>query len=319
MAGFAAYRTLYSPSAFVEHYLSLLSSGHAADALRVPGVAVDRSELKAAGLADDASDALRQAALAPLTDVRVDSEQTDAAGSHVTVSYRAGGYAGTTTFDLERAGSIGIVPTWRFSRSPLAVIDLTVHGSMSFLVNGFAIDKRQVSPAGTEAAPADAVPLLVFSPGIYSVRVDTAISSSSGVAVLSDSPLKNVPVTVQSEPTSKFVQVVQDRVDDFLTQCATQQVLEPTGCPFGYVVQNRIDGSPEWSMDQPPKIDVIPDGEGWAIPPTDGVAHIVVDIRSIYDGSLTHIDEDVRFTMVGTIDISPSGTASIRVSAPDSD
>jgi len=316
--GLFVYRALYSPSAFVQHYLSLLAAGHAADALHVPGVSVDRTELQAAGLPKGASEALlRRAALAQLTDIRIESERTADGVTSVTASYTAGGYPGTTTFAVERAGAIGFVPTWRFARSPLAVLDLTVHGSMSFEVNGFRIDKRQVG--GADVEPAASVPLLVFSPGLYSVKVDTSISYSPGVALLSDAPLKNVPVEVQTRPTSAFVDVVQDRVNDFLGQCATQQVLQPTGCPFGFVVQNRIDGLPEWSMRQSPKITVEPDGENWAIPPTQGLAHIVVDIRSIYDGSLQHVDEDVPFTIVGTITISPSGTASIRVSAPDTD
>ncbi|QAY61731.1 hypothetical protein ET475_05430 [Microbacterium protaetiae] len=316
--GFFLYRALYSPSAFVQHYLSLLSTGHAADALHVPGVAIDRSQLEAAGLPKNSSEALlRRSALSALTDVRVESETTAGDVTQVTVSYLAGQrYPGTTTFSVEQSGWAGFVPTWRFARSPLAVIDLTVHGSMSFQVNNFRLDKRQLALAGSSVQAADAVPMLVFSPGLYSVRVDTTISYSAGVAVLSDAPLKNVPVQVQTTPTDKFVAVVQDRVDDFLDQCATQQVLQPTGCPFGYVVDNRIAEPPQWSIEKTPKVSVVPDGEGWAIPETKGDAHIVVDIQSIYDGSITHIDEDVPFAMVGTIDIGANGAASIRVSEP---
>jgi hypothetical protein len=318
VGGFFVYRALYSPSAFVQHYLSLLSTGHAADALRVPGVAIDRSELQKAGLPKNSSEALlRQAALSTLTDVHIDAEQADGDTIAVTASYKAGRYAGTTTFSIAQDGWSGFVPTWRFERSPLAVIDLSVHGSMSYQVNDFRLDKRQVALAGSSVDPSDPVPMLVFSPGLYSVRVDTAISYSSGVAVLSDAPMKNVPVDVQTKPTDKFIAVVQDRVDDFLDQCATQQVLQPTGCPFGYVVNNLITAPPQWSIAAAPKVKVVPKGEGWAIPQTTGDAHIVVDIQSIYDGSITHIDEDVPFTMVGTIDIGADGAASIRISEPD--
>jgi len=320
VGGFFVYRALYSPSAFVQHYLSLLASGHAADALKVPGVAIDRSELEKNGLPKNASEALlRQAALSTLSDVQVVSEtREDDGDTAVAVTYKAGGYAGVTTFEVSPDGRAGFIPTWRFARSPLAVIDLSVHGSMTFQVNDFRLDKRQVALAGTAVDPADPVPMLVFSPGLYSVRVDTTISYSPGLAVLSDAPMKDVPVEVQTKPTDKFVAVVQDRVDDFLEQCATQQVLQPTGCPFGYVVHNRLDGLPQWSIDKAPKVTVVPSGEGWAIPETKGDAHIVVDIQSIYDGSITHLDEDVPFTLVGTIDISANGAASIRVSEPGS-
>ena len=320
VGGFFVYRALYSPSAFVQHYLSLLANGRAADALKVPGVAIDRSDLEKAGLPKDSSEVLlRQSALSSLTDVQIVSETPEDDGdTAVAVTYKAGRYAGVTTFEIASDGWAGFVPVWRFARSPLAVIDLRVHGSMTFQVNDFRLDKRQVALAGTAVDPADPVPMLVFSPGVYSIRVDTTISYSQGVAVLSDAPMKDVPVEVQTQPTDKFVAVVQDRVDDFLEQCATQQVLQPTGCPFGYVVHNRLAGLPHWSIDQAPKVDVVPSGEGWAIPETDGKAHIVVDIQSIYDGSITHLDEDVPFTLVGTIDISANGAASIRVSEPGS-
>ena len=81
-------------------------------------------------------------------------------------------------------------------------MDLTVKGSMTFDVNGFSIDKRQVSPDGADADPQAAVSLLVFSPGVYSVSVDTQISSTRGVAVLSDSPFAKVPVDIQADGDS---------------------------------------------------------------------------------------------------------------------
>ena len=311
-------REYYSPSAFVERYVGLLADGRAGDALAMPGVAVSSAELKAAGLPATASDALlRSAALAPLDDVRVISEEVDGDVTHVTVAYTARGYDGTTTFDVERDGSIGLAPTWRFAKSPLAVMNLGVTGSMSFDVNGFQIDKRQVSPDGVDADPLAPVALLVFSPGLYSVSVDTAISSTPGVAVLSDSPFHAIPVSVQAQPTDEFVSVVQEKVEEFLTACATQQVLQPTACPFGYFVQDRIDDLPTWSIVTQPTVAVEPDGAGWRILPAEAVAHIDVDIRSIFDGRVRPLSEDVPFIVKGTITVQPDGSASIVVTGPD--
>jgi hypothetical protein len=318
--GFWLYHSLYSPTAFVERYVGMLASGDAADALEVPGVAVDRSELEAAGLPTRASDALlREAALGSITQVRTVSERTVGDTVRVTLAYRAGGHAAQTTFVVRRAGWIGVAPAWRFARSPLAVIELSVHGSMTFRVNGFTVDKRQVSPDGASADPAAALPLLVFSPGLYSVSVDTAAATSPGVAILSDSPMKDVPVHVQAQPTKAFVEVVQKRVDEFLTACASQTVLQPTGCPFGYIVENRVDDLPTWSIVAQPAVTLVPDGEGWRIPSADATAHIVVDVRSIYDGSVRHVDEDVPFGVAGTVTMQPDGTASIVVTSPDTD
>ena len=314
----AVERQFYSPAAFVEGYVDLLSRGRAADALAVPGVRVSSAELEAAGLPPTASDALlRSAALAPIDDVHVTSEEQDGAVTRVTVSYKARGYEGRTTFAVERDGSIGLAPTWRFAESPLAVMNLGVTGSMEFDVNGFEIDKRQVSPDGADADPAAPVSLLVFSPGLYSVSVDTAISSTPGVAVLSDSPFQAIPVNVQAQPTEEFVRVVQEEVERFLTACATQEVLQPTGCPFGYFVQDRISSLPEWSIAEQPTVTVEPDGAGWTILPSEAVAHIHVDIRSIFDGRVREVSEDVPFIVKGRITVRPDGNVAIVVTGPD--
>ncbi len=320
LAGAAAmYREFYSPTAFVERYLGMLADGRAADALAVPGVAVDSAELEAAGLPATASDALlRRDALATLTNVEVTSETEDENGVvFVTATYHAGAFPGTTTFGLLRDGTVGLAPTWRFATSPLALMDLTVKGSMTFDVNGFSIDKRQVSPDGADADPQAAVSLLVFSPGVYSVSVDTQISSTRGVAVLSDSPFAKVPVDIQATATPEFVEIVQQRVEEFLVSCAEQDVLQPTACPFGFVVQDRIVSPPEWSIAAQPTIAVVPDGAGWSIPAVDATAHIEVDIRSLFDGTVRHVSEDVAFAVTGSIAILPDGKASITVSGPE--
>ncbi|GAA5210116.1 hypothetical protein GCM10025774_25830 [Microbacterium kyungheense] len=311
-------REFYSPSAFVERYVGLLADGRASDALAMPGVAVNSSDLEDAGLPPTASDALlRSAALAAIDDVRVTSEETDGDITRVTVAYTARGYEGSTTFSVERDGSVGPAPTWRFAKSPLAVMNLTVTGSMSFDVNGFQVDKRQVSPDGMDADPLAPVAMLVFSPGLYSVSVDTAISSTPGVAVLSDSPFHAIPIEVEAQATKQFVDVVQHRVEEFLTECATQQVLQPTACPFGYFVQDRIDDTPTWSIVTQPTVAVEPEGAGWRILPAEAVAHLDVDIRSIFDGRVRPLSEDVPFIVKGTITVQPDGSASIVVTGPD--
>ncbi|MFE1646478.1 hypothetical protein ACFM35_12935 [Microbacterium sp. P01] len=312
------YRQLYSPTAFVERYLTLLSEGRAADALTLPGVAIESAALRAAGMPEVSSEALlRRDALASLTDIQAVSETADGGLTRVTMSYRAGDYAGSTTFDVTSDGWIGITPRWRFATSPLAVIDLTVRGSMSFSVNGFTIDKRQISPDLADADPLAAVPLLVFSPGLYSVTVDTPVATAAGTAVVSDSPLVSIPVDLQAQPTAQFVAVVEEQVQNFLTGCATQQVLQPTACPFGYPVQDRIVSPPTWSIVTQPTVTVTPDGADWKIERTEAVAHIDVDIRSLYDGRITRVSEDVPFALRGSIDILADGTASISVTSTD--
>ncbi|GAA1539645.1 hypothetical protein HD600_001126 [Microbacterium ginsengiterrae] len=311
------YTEFYGPSAFVTRYLDLLATGRAADALHVPGVSIDRTVLEESDIDETASEALlREAALAPLTEIDVVSEEADGEIFSVTVAYLAGGHRGSTTFQVQQDGWAGVTPNWRFAQSPLAAVSLSVLGADRFAVNGFEVHRAQVSAAGVAAEGADPLPMLVFTPGLYSVTVDTAIATSPGVSVLADSPLAQTSVELQTEPTEEFVSVVQTRVEEFLTECTTQQVLQPTACPFGLEVRNRILDPPVWSISQQPEVTVHPDGAQWKIPPTEAVAHIEVDIRSLFDGSVEHVSEDVPFRVDGTITILPDGSASIRVGSP---
>lgn len=313
------YREFYGASAFVVRYLDLLADGRAADALAVPGVAMDAAALEAAGLPAASDALLRRAALTTLTDVETESEVVEGDVTRVTISYRAGDVDGRTTFEVRQDGWIGVAPSWRFATSPLAVVSLTVRGSMQFAVNGFEVDKRQVSAAGADVDPLAALPMAVFSPGLYSVSVDTAMSATPGAAVLADAPGVDVDVDIQAEATEEFVALVQQRVEEFLSACATQRVLQPTGCPFGLQVRNRIVDEPAWSIVQQPQIAVSPDGAGWRIEPADAVAHVDVDIRLISDGSLREVAEDVPFRIAGTITVLPDGTASIQVSGANAE
>ncbi|BDZ40113.1 hypothetical protein [Microbacterium suwonense] len=313
---------MYSPSAFVQRYLDLLATGRAADALRVPGVSADLALQQDTGIDASSSEALlRAAALAQLTDYRVTSEQPDDGTYRVTTAYRAGGMRGTTTYSVVQDGWLGVVPNWRFQRSPLAEIELTVRGADDFAINGFALNRHQVSTQGADADPLDPLHLLVFTPGAYSVTVDTPIAATPGVRVLADTALARTPVDVQAHPTEKFTSLVQQKVEEFLANCTTQQVLLPTACPFGLEVSNRLaDGAlPKWSITQQPTVTIEPDGADWKIPPTDAVAHIDVKIKSVFDGSVHDVSEDVPFQIDGTIGILPDGTASIRVGSPSVD
>lgn len=317
--GMSLYKQFYSPAAFVSHYLDLLASGRVADALLLPGVAVDLAVLQESGLQGTSSEALlRQAALAPLSDIEVIAHSEKDGEHRVRVAYEAGGIDGTSTFTVVQDGWLGIAPNWRFDRSPLAEIELNLRGSDAFTVNGFAIDRRQIIDPVEEADPLAPLHMLVLTPGLYSVSVDTAIAATPGVSVLADTAAARTPVAVQAQATPKFIEVAQQQVEQFLLTCAEQEVLQPTSCPFGLEVQNRLapGSAPDWSIVTQPEVSVIPDGAHWAIPAADAVAHIDVDIQSLYDGSVHALSEDVPFQVSGTVVVLADGSLSIRVGSP---
>ena len=122
-----------------------------------------------------------------------------------------------------------------------------------------------------------------------------------------EQPGTAVPAALDIQANQAFVDEVQRQVDEFLTECATQTVLLPTGCPFGETIDNRVISDPVWSMVEYPVMTLEPSGEvaTWKVPTTAGVAHIVVDVQSLFDGSISTTDEDVEFFVAYNVTFLP--------------
>ena len=274
--------TLYSAGGFVRSYLDSLARDDVDGALELAGVVA----------AGDASDELLIAdAIAELSDIRLISDTTDAQGTHrVVYSFSSEGKTGQSTFSVRPQGTLlGLFPTWRFESSPLGVLQVLPQHGTGFSVNGVEVEA---------AEPDRPSPYLVFVPGTYELAADTLYLEASPTKVTASQPGAAVIAAVDLKPTRAFVSQVQRELNDYLDDCATQEVLLPTGCPFGEEIANRIVSTPSWSISSYPKVTLQPGVEpgSWVMPATEAAAHLVVDIRSLFDGSVSTFDEDVPFT-----------------------
>ncbi|WP_082456221.1 MULTISPECIES: hypothetical protein [unclassified Plantibacter] len=306
----AVARDVYGAGSFARSYLQALAADDAAAALALPGVALSSAELEEAGLPADSSDALlRSEALGTIENVRLVSDVTTAAGTHeVTFSYRLAGQPHRTAFSImsgER--TFGLFPSWRFETSPLSVVRLTVAHTTGFLANGFELDSRRVA-AGSEGAFTSTVPLLTFTPGSVDFSVDTPYLTASVDTATTTEVASVVDAEVTANATPGFVSEVQTQVNEYLDGCAAQQVLQPTGCPFGMLIRDRVDDLPVWSIASYPVVDVQPGDIGWQMPATGGAAHIVVAVKSLFDGTVSTLDEDVPFTLSAFVTIRNDGS-----------
>ncbi|MFZ4896237.1 hypothetical protein ACL9RL_17480 [Plantibacter sp. Mn2098] len=299
-------RDVYGPAAFVREYLDALSVGDAAGALTIPGVAVDRADLNAAGLPAGSSDALlRKDALGVLSGIRFISDVHEADGSHsITFAYTSGGLAGKTTYRVSDTGStFGLFPSWTFQHTPLSSIALTVQHSTQFRANGFALDTRQVAPAEQEAGFTNTVSLLTFTPSAVDFDLDTPLLHAAKQTVHAVDTRSVLDAAVKTKPTAAFVDEVRTQLTSYLDSCATQVVLQPTGCPFGMYVKDRVTDAPVWSITTVPDVQVLAGGTSWVMPSTPGAAHIVVEVQSLFDGSVSTLDEDVPFSLSAFITV----------------
>lgn len=276
--------TVYNASGFVRSYLDTLARKDAAGALEIIG---------GVAASDEVSDALlRRAAMSELTDVRLTSDIEVEGGVHkVTFTYKTDGVTGRTTFEVKATGlHFGLFPSWEFVSGPLSTMYVTVVGDARFSANGIDL----VTPT-----PNDPSGYLVFTPSSIRLNHDTTYLDAEPVTVAVSEAGASVPTALMVKPNALMLERVQEQVDDILDTCATQQVLMPTGCPFGQSMGNRIITAPAWSITQYPEVSLrAGDRSGdWIVPATPAVAHLVVDVRSLFDGSVSTFDEDVPFTV----------------------
>ncbi len=291
--------TLYSAGGFVRSYLDAVARHDATGALELAGPSV----------AGDASTALlNRNAMGELSDIRLLSDTALEGGDHTVVyGYTIGGVEGQSTFDVRPTGTLlGLFTTWSFKTSPLGVIDLTVRHDDRFSANGVEL----ITPSQNSSAP-----YIVFTPGLYEFDHESQLLEADALRVAATEPSAAVPARLTIEPNELFVDEVSSAVNRFLDECATQEVLQPTGCPFGQSINNRIDTTPVWSIVDYPAVAIVAGRERnqWIMSQAAATAHLVVDVKSLFDGSVTSLDDDVPFSVSATIVMLPEDEIVISI------
>lgn len=292
--------TLYSASGFVDSYLQALERGETSSVLELDGVV---------GADDAASDLLVPDALHVPEGERTFTEQAGIGGVQtVTVTYSLAGQERESAFDVRRSGALfGLFSTWAFDRSPLATVAVTVLHDDRFRANGIHLDAGSGEGESTH--------YLVFTPGLYTFDHESLYLAADPVPVVVSEPGSVTAVQVNVQANDAFVGEVRDQLVEYLDDCATQEVLLPTGCPFGRAVANRVHSTPEWSISRYPSVEIVPApaSDDWLVPTTSAAAHLRVEEQSIFDGSVKTIDEDVPFTVSYTVTLLPNDGIRIAI------
>ncbi|WP_104476909.1 hypothetical protein [Microterricola pindariensis] len=307
---------LYSPSGFVQQYLGALAAGDAEAALSFPGVEPQATELAAAGLPTTLPRTLlRDTVLRAPQDVRVIGDERGKNGVHrVSVEYTLAGQKAQSVFEVERTGTnFGVFNDWRFASSPLAVLTVTVLHDAEFSVNGLTLDTRAHHDADAEPTFSNSASYLAFSPSTYELSKDSRLLAAAPVTLpVTTSDVTEATVDVQ--PTADFVNDVQEELNKWLDEsCATQTVLQPTGCPFGVNIDDRVISGPTWSITEYPAVTLTPGENAFEMPQTPAVAHVQVEVQSLFDGDVEMLDQDEPFSMALSVTITPSGSLDIKL------
>ena len=309
-------QTIYGASSFVERYLEAIADDDIAAASTTPGVALDAEELAALGLPANVSTAMFRSGVveAGPEDVRILSDITGDDGTHsVTASYRLDLAIVETTFDVRPIEPLyGVLTRWEFAVSPLAVIDVTAAHNPLFTVGTLTLDTRANKTGDELTAFTQTTPYLAIAPAVYEFGYTSTLLEAVP-APLTVEPSSRPAVTVDSVPTETFVQRVQVKVDDYLQQCTTQAVLQPAGCPFGVEIDDRVVSDPVWTIVTSPQVTLTAGDTAFEMPPTEGVAHISVEVQSLFDGDISQFEEDETFLLALSATIRPDGSIAIQL------
>ena len=289
--------TLYSAKGFVSSYLEAVARHDVDGARRMPGITTSST---------GSNELLDPAALAPLANIHLLKDTDNGGGRHtVLYGYTVGGSTGSSSFVVEHTGSrLGVFSAWRFVDSPQSLLSITVSNGRGVVANGVALPS-------VSAGVAHAYRVLI--PSRIVLTHSSTYLAAARVEARVDEPASVTEATVDIQANLVFVREVQKELDKFLAACTTQKVLLPTGCPMGTQVTDRLQDAPVWSIVSYPIVTIVPGtaAGSWQVPDTGAIAHLKVEVKSIFDGSLSTLDEDVPFTVRYLITFGGDGSPTI--------
>jgi hypothetical protein len=231
-----------------------------------------------------------------LTDPRILRTATSESGQKlVEAEYTLGGTTETTVFELETGKpTLWLYNTWRFAETPTANLQFQVTGDDRVDLNGFRLAN---TPSGVVPASR------VFVPGVYEASLTTPWVSAPAVRATVSEVARDYPLRLRVAATKELMDDVTTAVENYLDDCAAQEVLQPVGCPFGMGVSDRVVGVPDWTVLGYPLVTLTlgSDNSSWDVTATDGVVEARVVVRSLFDGSLSEVSESFFFGLGGRV------------------
>jgi hypothetical protein len=308
-------RDLYSAGGFVRQYLDALARHDTSSALMLPGVKPTDGQLKASGLPQGLpSTLLRASVLGTITDIRLTSDTETTPKLHTVVyKFTLDGTPATMKFRVAGTGTFfGVFDSWRFDTSPLAVLQVNVLHGAKFTVNRLTLDTRAHAAADAPATFSHQAAYLAFAPALYTFGHTSPLLTAGPqrVPVAASGP---TAVTIDAQPTKQFISQVQTELNAFLDACTTQQVLQPSDCPFGIEINDRVTDPPIWSIAEYPVVTLTAGDTTFEMPDTKGQAHIVVKVQSLFDGGLMTRDENVPFEVAISVTVNPDDSLALQL------
>ena len=258
-----ANRMLFSPAHLVTDLQKHLAAGEGAEALGLMHATVPKGDAVALD-----GEVLKRSQES-ITDFTVDHTDVDPKDSDlriVTAKYKAAGVEKESSYTLRHTGKSWLFfDTWAFEPSTLPTVKIKAN-----TVNEVTVNQQQIPlSAGVSTMP-------VFYPSVLDASFSTKNFAADTRGVVVTGPSKDpVQIALKTQPTKEFIASINSKVKKYLDNCATAQVLMPSGCPFAYNTTARVDSSSiKWSIDKYPRIDVSYYNGAWVLAPLEVTASV---------------------------------------------
>lgn len=282
-----ANRTIFSAQHEVQQLHEHLVNGEGGKALGLMGAEVPKGD----AVALDGEVLQRtQEGITEFTTSEAEPVEQDSDLRTVTAHYKADGVPKQSSYTLRHTGKSWLLfDTWAFEPSTLPSVKVKANTVNEVTVNGQKIPLR----TGVSTVP-------VFYPSIIDASFSTTNFSADTRGVVVTDPAKEpVEIPLKTEPTKEFIAAINAKVKKYLDECASEQVLMPSGCPFAYNTSARVDPSTiEWSIAKYPRIEVNYYNGAWVLSPLTTTATLNLTEQDLRTGLKQEkvVKEEYSFT-----------------------
>ena len=281
--------TVYSPTTLVEDYLGALGTGDTGRAVALAGL--------------DAIPPVSPRAEHTPQSIQISGlQEVGESTVLVQADYQLAGESERTVFTLDQQPPAwGLFHRWIFSLPPTATVTASVDGLDQLALN----DLPRPGSSTT----------VVLVPGVYDLHAASQWLEAPSYTTTLDEPGSEWTVAMDVAPTDALVEQINQAISEYLVECASRQVLQPSSCPFGVQVVDRVWDLPVWTIDSLPALSLVesPVADAWIVRALGGEASVSVTLQSLFDGSLRVYEESVSFSLSGEVTDLDSDSPALRI------
>src|SRR5690606_26461141 len=140
-------------------------------------------------------------------------------------------------------------------------------------------------------------------------------AAASRTVVDGAAPDRPIPVALDLRYTDEAAAEAGRQLDEYLSGCTEQQVLNPAGCPMGYETLNRIPPETiEWAIAPDPSVEIIPlpEGPGTAegpdltrAAPVETGARLTLEEIDLVSGERRRVEHEEPIVLEADLEVGP--------------